>query len=211
MKLVPTKILFVLLLTGIFASGCATLDKNECLVANWETIGYEDGTQGRPASRIGKHRTACAKYNVAPDLALYTKGREQGLMQYCLASVGYREGVKGRTYHNVCPAATEHDFLAGYQYGQRLYKINSRVHRLEHKIKKEEKFLDELMVTISDTEAELIRYGVSRKRRAILLDKLKHLAKSQHHIEALIADLYDRLDRVKRKRHRLQKRNPYAR
>lgn len=210
MNSAPLSKLFLIFVLGILASGCATLDKNECLVANWETIGYEDGARGRPASWIGKHRSACAKHGVTPDLVLYTRGREQGLVQYCRANVGYREGINGRTYQNVCPANSERKFLVGYHYGQRVYKVNSRIRSLEYKIKKEEKYLDELAVTVSEAEAELIRSGVSRKRRAMLLDELKHLSKKQHDGEALVGDLYNRLDRAKHKRRRLQKRNPYA-
>ncbi len=34
-------LLFVFLLTG-----CATLSQEECVNANWQTIGFEDGIQG---------------------------------------------------------------------------------------------------------------------------------------------------------------------
>ncbi len=203
--------LFLLLSIGLIVSGCATLDKNECLVANWESIGYEDGTRGRQAAWIGKHRTACAKYGVAPDLALYTQGREQGLTLYCRANVGYREGIKGKTYQNVCPVESERDFLTGYRFGQRIHKIHSRIHRLKRQIKKEEKLLDELAVTVSDTEAELIRSGVSRKRRALLLHELKILSERKHDSEDVIADWVDRLDKAQHRMRRLQARNPYVR
>ena len=203
--------LLLLLSIALIVSSCATLDKNECLVANWESIGYEDGTRGHPAARIGKHRTACAKFGVTPDLALYTQGREQGLTLYCRASVGYREGIKGKTYKNVCPADSERDFLTGYHFGQRIYKISSRVHSLERKIIKEEKILDELAVTISDTEAELIRSGVSRERRALLLHEIKILSERKHDSEDVIAEWVDHLDKAKHRMRRLRARNPYVR
>lgn len=201
--------LILLLSMGFIVSSCATLDKNECRTANWETIGYEDGTRGHPASRIGKHRTACAKHGISPDLALYTKGRTQGLTQYCRANVGYREGVKGRTYQNVCPAASEKNFLAGYHYGQRLYKLNSRIHSYEHKIGKEEKSLEELAATLGHTEAELVRDGVSHHRREVLLEELKHLSARKHESEERIEQWSHRLDDARHQLQDLQARNPY--
>jgi uncharacterized coiled-coil protein SlyX len=209
MKIISTPKLVLLLVLGLFLNGCATLDKNECLVANWETIGYEDGTKGRPASWIGKHRSACAKHNVAPDLTTYNKGRKQGLVQYCRADVGYREGVNGRKYQNVCPRASERKFLSGYDYGRRIYKVKSRIRSLGYKIRKEEKVLDELADNVTVTEAELIRSGVSRSRRAILLDKLKHLSRDMHDSEALIANLSDQVVEAKQELFQLQERNPY--
>ena len=50
---------------------CATLNKDECLTADWYQIGYEDGAKGYPLSRIGKHRKACAKHGVTPDMPPY--------------------------------------------------------------------------------------------------------------------------------------------
>lgn len=203
--------LIFLLIIGLILSGCATLDKSECQTVNWESIGFEDGTRGYEASRIGKHRSACAKHHISPDLALYTNGRERGLEQYCRASVGYHTGLSGKSYKNVCPNASEQEFLSGYRYGQRIYKLKSQERHLRNDIKKEEKLLDELAATISDTEAELIRAGVTRKRRAILLDELKHLSERIHNSEAAIAELYDHIDQVTHQQRRLQQNNPYQR
>ncbi len=201
--------LFLFVLTAVLVSSCATLDKNECLVANWETIGFEDGTHGYPASRIGQHRTACAKHGISPDLVLYTKGRTQGLTQYCRANVGYREGVKGRTYKNVCPVASEKKFLTGYYYGQHLYRVRSRIHSYEHKINKEVKVLNELAVALGHTEAELVRDGVSHQRREALLEELKNLSASKHESEERIEQWSHGVDDARHHLQALQAGNPY--
>ena len=198
-----------LLFVGLSISGCATLDKNECQNADWASIGYEDGTRGYAASRIGNHRSACAKHGITPDLALYTKGRDKGLGQFCRANIGYRTGAGGRTYHNVCPASSEPEFLAGYQYGQRVYKTNSRIRSLKSDIRKQEKLLDETIVLLNDTEAELIRSGVNRARRAYLLDEVKLLSQKKRDHEAAIADAYHYLDEATARLNRLQEKNPY--
>ncbi len=199
------------LAVGMILSACATLDKSECQTADWEAIGYEDGTRGYTATRIGKHRSACAKHGVTPDLALYTKGRERGLLQYCRTSVGYRTGLSGKGYKNVCPPGSEKEFLMGYRYGRGIYKISREIRSLQSQVRREEKLIDETGAIIQETEAELIRTGVSRARRAFLLNELKALsAKKQDH-EIAIADLYERIDRANAHLDELQAKNPYAR
>ena len=36
--------------------GCATLDKDECMLADWRLIGYEDGVAGKSAAAVGEYR-----------------------------------------------------------------------------------------------------------------------------------------------------------
>jgi hypothetical protein len=198
-----------LLLLGIFINGCATLDKDECLTANWETIGYEDGSRGLEASRIGQHRSACAEYGVTPNLAQYTQGRERGLQQYCRASVGYNVGVNGNRYLNVCPKGSEREFLMGYRYGQNIYQTQSRLRSLKSKVKTKEATHAEILLSIEQTEAELIRTGVTPARRKILLDELKALSADKQEYEALLNELYAQIEQASVRMHQLQKRNPY--
>ena len=85
-------------------AGCASLGKEECLNADWRTIGYEDGTRGYSGSRIASHRKACAKHGVTPDLDQYEEGRLLGLREYCTPRNGYRLGTMGKGYNGVCPS-----------------------------------------------------------------------------------------------------------
>src|SRR5262245_18372320 len=72
-------------LAAAWLGGCASrgMAKEECVSADWQTIGYEDGLRGLPPDRIGAHRVACAKYQVSPNLVAYTEGRQLGLREYC--------------------------------------------------------------------------------------------------------------------------------
>ncbi len=198
-----------LLLLAVLINGCATLGKDECLTANWEAIGYEDGTRGLEASRIGKHRSACARHGVTPDLERYTQGREQGLEEYCKSSVGYNVGVRGGRYMNVCPAYNERDFLAGYRYGQDIYKTQSQLRSLKNKLKSQETQRDEIIQEIELKEEEIIQSGVSPLIRAKLLEELISLSAEMENREAMIADLYDQIDDVNAELNYLQAHNPY--
>ena len=45
------KILILTLLATV--TGCASLDKHECLNADWRTLGFQDGARGKVADVIG--------------------------------------------------------------------------------------------------------------------------------------------------------------
>lgn len=109
------------------AAGCASMSEEECRYVDWRTVGYEDGAAGRPASRLGDHRRACADHGVAPDLAAYTAGREAGMREFCQASNGYRVGASGQVYYGTCPADLAPAFERGYDTGRELYVRKQRV------------------------------------------------------------------------------------
>jgi hypothetical protein len=57
------------------------MSKNECLSANWEFIGQQDGISG--AGSLAQRTTVCAKHNVVMDRALYAEGYKKGVRTYC--------------------------------------------------------------------------------------------------------------------------------
>src|SRR4051812_30684985 len=85
-------------------AACATMDRNQCVNADWYAVGLEDGARGRALERLGEHRGACAEYNVAPDTARYLAGRGEGLKSFCPYERGFSEGRAGNYHAGVCPA-----------------------------------------------------------------------------------------------------------
>lgn len=115
----------VVMLTA--CSSTATMGQNECRAVDWRTIGYEDGVAGRSGAQVGVHRRACAKYGITPDLEAYRLGRAEGLREFCQPHSGYRAGVTGAPYYDVCPADLAARFLTQYQAGHELYVHEQRV------------------------------------------------------------------------------------
>lgn len=108
-----------ILLALLFLAGCAaSMSKKECAVADWYSVGVEDGSKGYALSRIGGYRKSCAKIGVTPDAGRYAQGRLVGLQSYCTYQRGYAEGARGSTGQSVCPAGPlEAEFMSGYYDG----------------------------------------------------------------------------------------------
>ena len=107
--------------------GCATLTPDECQYADWRTIGYEDGIQGRHLGVLSKHREACAKVGVTPDLDAYQAGRMEGIRVFCQPANAYQQGRQGYSYAGICPADMERAFLVAHGEGMAIFNLESAV------------------------------------------------------------------------------------
>ncbi len=165
--------LLIPILFSLLISGCAAMDKSECLNAQWRSVGYEDGTKGYDASRIGEYRKSCAEYNVLPNLEEYMQGRQQGLTQWCTPSNGYYQGTRGAIYNGICPEALESDFELAMSEGKAVYDYQKTIHNqesLRKRLYREYSALDE---QISSMEADLVSDQVTPRRRRILLNDIR--------------------------------------
>jgi len=202
--------MIVTILIGLMVmSGCASLDKEECLNADWRTIGYEDGTRGYSGSRIGTHRKACAKHGVAPDLGEYEEGRLMGLREYCTPSNGYRLGTMGKGYNGVCPPDLAPAFRHAIQEGQKLYDLKREAQQQRRELQKAYEDLDALKTELSDKEAELIKSHVSPRRRKQLLDELRILEDEQEALFAEIVEMEKALELMQLNLSKFREQSPY--
>ena len=164
-------------MAGIMA-GCASMSENECRVADWRMVGYEDGARGRGGDAIGTHRRACAKANVTPDFSAYEEGRRDGLRQFCHPANGYQIGRGGVRYTGVCPADLEDEFLIAYREGHTIHRLESDVRAAEHDIRRIEKRIEKMEIDLEDAEIELVAEGVSTEERKRLLNDVQRFAHS---------------------------------
>lgn len=118
-------------LFSLIASGCASLNEQECRSGDWQTIGYRDGQNGRTLKRFDEHREACTKFNIEPNQDAYRVGRERGLNFYCTPANGLAVGRRGEHYAGVCPDWSEFAFLSSYEIGRDVYSARQRIERLE--------------------------------------------------------------------------------
>ncbi|HUQ76341.1 MAG TPA: DUF2799 domain-containing protein [Burkholderiales bacterium] len=157
----------------VVLAGCASLDREECVSADWYSIGLEDGARGRAIERLGDHRRACAKHNIAPDGERYLIGRTEGLRSFCTYERGYAEGRAGHAYGAACPQPAS--FLAGYNRGREIHEVQRQLEQVEREVAQTRNALKE---------------GIPEPRaRARQIDRLEALTREAEQLEARVQDL----------------------
>jgi hypothetical protein len=209
----PGKSLLLLLIafiSGLVAlSGCATLGKDECLNADWRTIGYEDGARGYPTSKIGSHRKDCAKHGITPDFERYEQGRLDGLQEYCTPQKGYILGTSGRQYTQVCPPDLEEAFAAGYYQGRIVYDAETELKRQNAEMTKKQNELHSLEKELQGYEAELINDDTGPRRRKKLLEEIKMLTEQRLFILGKIKEQEALIETSQLNLKKITAKNPY--
>ena len=185
----------VLLASLLVLSGCATLSEEECLTADWFSIGFEDGANGYPSNRIGAHREACAKHGVTPDLRQYQDGHEEGLINFCTARNGFSRARNGYQYTGICPPSLEPEFLDGYQAGREIYAVTSELSGLRSEQRSNENELSQSQRRLSEMEAVLFSESLSEEERRATYNEITRLRERQGALrsrnEQLIRDIAD--------------------
>lgn len=174
---------------ALLLSGCASMDKDECLTVDWRTIGFEDGAAGHSGDRIARHRKACARHGVSPDLALYQSGRDEGLREFCRPANGYRIGSQGGSYGGVCAGELEAEFLSAYESGRQLYTLQSRVSNATYQLDSKRRELNRAEEDVVTTSALAIDKEATGEQRAQAVIDLKQLAERIGRLKVEIREL----------------------
>ncbi len=123
-------VLGLLALTG----ACETMSADECRVADWRSLGFQDGANGTTLEKFSAREKSCSKAGVAAQFEPYAAGRSDGLRSFCTPERGFRAALNGYVYKGVCPASAEPDFLIGYDDGRMAYQATSAVSTLKSEI-----------------------------------------------------------------------------
>jgi hypothetical protein len=181
-------------LAAIAISGCASMNKNECLAVDWRTVGYEDGAAGLGADRLASRRKACAKHGVAPDLDAYRAGREEGLREYCRPANGFRAGARGASYGGACPADLAPEFEDAYYAGRQLWLLESQLNAAVHGIAQRRNEIKRIDEALTATGFAVVSDATTPEERAQALLDAKNLAEDRGRLKAEIETLeHDRM------------------
>jgi hypothetical protein len=169
-------------LTGVLAAlgllcfqGCATLSEEECLSADWHSIGYEDGARGYSTQRIGRHREACAAHGIAPNFQAYMDGHRAGLRQYCIPATGFALGRSGKRYSGICPEELEPAFLTAFEDGRIVHRLQQEIEQLRRDIRQARSDQEVLTKEIEANEAMIIADATSPPLRRELMAQNRKL------------------------------------
>lgn len=199
------------LLAVVLLAGCASgLGKDECVTADWRMIGYEDGLHGYPADRIGFHRASCAKYQVVPNLAAYSDGRDRGLVEYCQPKNGFRVGLNGGGYANVCSGAVETAFVDSYRYGRQIHDARAELSNTQSRLRGARNGLSQTEAAMASATTELVLTTTTVDRRAYLATELVRLTQERGELVARIDQLSVRVQQLAFNVQQLERQSPYA-
>lgn len=157
-------------------SACATLTKQECVVGDWQAIGYNDGVAGYYSDRLASHAKACAKTSVTPDYQLWERGRQLGLKQYCTVTSAYNVGRRGRKLNNVCPIALASSLQVANQKGLDYYTLDSQLDKDRRLLETAEEEFKKLK------NGEMLDFETEKEARARLLSLPIELRDIEHRI-----------------------------
>ena len=160
----------------LLLSGCATLTKEQCIVGNWQTIGYNDGVAGHYAERLAEHTKACAKVGVTPDYQAWERGRQQGLPQYCTVNNAYSIGQRGRQINNVCPTMMMSKLQQVNNEGLEHYKVTSTIKEDEKQLEKYTEEYNKLR------NGDLLGFKSEKEARERLLSLHSEIQHTKRHI-----------------------------
>ena len=182
----------------LLISGCATtMNKDQCLVADWRTAGYEDGTAGRSEEWLARRGDACAKYGVTPNLDEYLVGRNDGLRVFCRPRRGFEIGRRGKYYNNVCPNDLEGPFLVAFQDGKGIFDRERHYNNIEDEIANSLQELDVLDNQITDATVALATGNMSDVDRIDLAINLKNMAEERGRIKERLPQMEADLDQAR--------------
>lgn len=193
----------------LLLSACATLSEDECKTASWYDLGYEDGANGYQASRVGKHRSACAKYGIRPDLAAYNQGRAKGLHQYCTPANGYNSGVSGVAYTGICSGYNEAQFLSAYHIGKELFRENKQLQDMQNELYNKQEHRSDLQSQLKEKENLLVNGKLDTVNALLVLNDTYQMAKDLGALDENLHSLQAQIDEQSRHVEHLRRQNHY--
>lgn len=107
--------------------GCTTLSKQHCLTGNWQTIGFNDGINGRTSEQLSTYNKTCAKAGIAPNYQAWELGYQLGLKRYCTKDNAYRIGRQGRQLSTTCAVEITPELMQVNLDGRRYYGLNKQL------------------------------------------------------------------------------------
>lgn len=126
----------------ILLSGCSAMSVEECKIAQWEDVGYNDASQGYDKLRFASYTKACAKGNVTPNQTRYNTGYSAGLKLYCTPQNIFDLGLSGSANYMICPTSELAYLKPYYDVSNSYYEANREKEGLQKEIERYEKLLE---------------------------------------------------------------------
>ena len=165
-----------ILIAGFAAlvAGCSTISEDSCIAGSWESLGYEDGRNGKSRGQFNKIAETCAKYGISANATQYKIGYDQGLPLYCSYDKGYDHGESGGSIKAECREINATKYLDGYDEGRITYAIQREY--------------DGLIEVYDDTKAALEDVTYRMSDASLETRERKRLRDNRHRLERDLDD-----------------------
>ena len=148
--------LLSLLLASLLMAGCESMSPTECKVADWGRVGHADGTRGESERRIADYTEDCGKVGVVPNAQLYRYGWDQGIVNFCTAANGWREGLQGNSGKaSVCQGQA--GYASFVRYLEAGLQVNNTQAQMQRNARESERLQKRLEESKNDEEKKNIR------------------------------------------------------
>jgi hypothetical protein len=144
----------ILIAASVALQGCAHMSEDECVSADWQLVGFTDGSQGLEASRLAKHQKVCSKHGVTPSVAAYTRGHQNGARSFCTPERGFNLGKYNSALPNICPADLAPGVVNGFNLGLQVYSQKSALKDEISYLRAELRAADNQIYHLEETIAE---------------------------------------------------------
>jgi ribosome modulation factor len=165
------------------------VSKHQCLVGDWQTVGYQDGLNGVQSTALLRHQNTCLKYDVTPDRDAYLLGWRDGVLRYCQPDHAFDVGSRGARYGNVCPDHLDSAFRTAFNEGRRLYLAQAEIDNLHSAIDQREIRLREVKAQLAGVTGAVLQPEATIPELASMVISAKDLAEEKGRLEAEIAEL----------------------
>ncbi|MCV6624110.1 MAG: DUF2799 domain-containing protein [Cellvibrionaceae bacterium] len=189
---------FLLICSVLVLASCSGLSQEECMNADWEAIGFEDGVVGKGLEKVGDYREDCAKHAIKVDLERYKYGRNIGLKDFCQPASAFQAGRRGYIYKGVCPADLEPVFVGPYEEGRIVFRAEQRFNRAESELNSAENSIDRIERDIRNREQELLDDKTAADRRRQLYNQIEDLKRDLYREKERIRDLHEEVYQARR-------------
>ncbi len=109
------------------------MSKNECMNANWNLIGQQDGFKGN-GSLLQQRSQACVKHQIVLDNGSYASGYHKGLKNYCNPQTVFDYALQGNGNYQSCPMEMQNRLRPYYTVANNFYKADKQLKSLEDDI-----------------------------------------------------------------------------
>lgn len=190
-----------ILMAAALAAGlaaCATMEPEQCAVADWRALGLQDGEAGQSLDHFEARARDCAKAGFAADFASYKTAREIGLTRYCTPPRGFREGLAGATYKGVCPSDMAGDFQIAFNEGARAHQALNAVRAAEGDVSTASSRIDAIERKLRLNEDGLKQPNLPEAERRRLEAEIDRLRDERRAARRRLEDAYDRKSYARR-------------